>query len=278
MIRDTPEMSLCSDLKNESSYIVQQRRDAKLAPIRKRIIICCDGTWQSAVSGKKNVPSNVTRLCRAVNSVGTCQEGNQWQQIVWYDSGIGTTSLALGKKIEGATGEGMEGNIVEAYNFCVLNYNPGDQIMCFGFSRGAYTARAIAGLISDIGICSKHDLNEFPELWKVYKKTKPGERFYCSDLWYEWMEGKADEKQGAKGDDFIFEKRAQGDWAQEGSRNIEVIGVYDTVGSLGIPEILGVKLPSWLLWWSDQRSDHLEQKNYDLPASEYINLEGGLGR
>ncbi|CAG7916088.1 unnamed protein product [Penicillium olsonii] len=255
-------MSLCAE-GHDVPYILQQRRDAKLPPIRKRIIICCDGTWQSAVTGKRNVPSNVTRLCRAMNSVGTDEDGNQWQQIVWYDSGIGTTSLALGKKIQGAIGQGLEGNIVEAYNFCVLNYNPGDQIMCFGFSRGAFTARAIAGLISDIGICNKHELNRFPDLWKVYKKNKPGQRFYCSDLWFEWMEGKADEKQGAKGDEFKFSKLGQGDWAQEGSRSVEVVGVYDTVGSIGMPAILGMKLPSWLTWWSDQSG----WENVDLSAN-----------
>ncbi|CAI7656839.1 unnamed protein product [Penicillium glandicola] len=242
-------MSLCSEI-HEPSYIARQRRDSKAQPIRKRIIICCDGTWQSAVSGEKNVPSNVTRLCRALNSVGTDEDGNQWQQIVWYDSGIGTTSGPLAKKIEGAIGLGLEGNVVEAYNFCVLNYRPGDQIMCFGFSRGAFTARAIAGLISDIGVCSKQDLNRFPDLWEVYKKNKPGERFYCSDLWFEWMDGKADENQGARGESFVFEKRPEGDWAQEGSRDVEVVGVYDTVCAIGMPEVLGMKLPSWLLRWS----------------------------
>ncbi|KAJ5164082.1 uncharacterized protein N7500_005912 [Penicillium coprophilum] len=245
-------MSLCSDV-HEPPYKVRQRRDSMARPIRKRIIICCDGTWQSAVSGKKNVPSNVTRLCRALNSVGTDEQGNQWQQIVWYDSGIGTTSGPFGKAIEGAVGLGLEGNVVEAYNFCVLNYRPGDQIMCFGFSRGAFTARAIAGLISDIGICNKQDLNRFPDLWKVYKKNKPGERFYCSDLWFEWMDGKADENQGARGETFVFEKRPEGDWAQEGSRDVEVVGVFDTVGAIGMPEVLGVKLPSWLLWWSPHK-------------------------
>ncbi|KAJ5329876.1 hypothetical protein N7452_010266 [Penicillium brevicompactum] len=198
-----------------------------------------------------------------MNSIGTDDNGKQWQQIVWYDSGIGTTSLALGEKIQGAIGEGLEGNIVEAYNFCVLNYNPGDQIMCFGFSRGAFTARAIAGLISDIGICNKHNLNRFPDLWKIYKKNKPGERFFGSDLWFEWMEGEADEKQGAKGDEFVFSKKAQGDWAQEGSRSVEVVGVYDTVGSIGMPAILGVKLPSWLTWWSDSGG----WENVDLSAN-----------
>ncbi|KGO42875.1 protein of unknown function DUF2235 [Penicillium expansum] len=242
-------MSLCSEI-HEPQYRVQQRGDSKIPPIRKRIIICCDGTWQSAVSGKKNVPSNVTRLCRALNNVGTDEHGNQWQQIVWYDSGIGTTSSPLGQKIEGAIGLGLEGNVIEAYNFCVLNYKPGDQIMCFGFSRGAFTARAIAGLISDIGICRKQDLNRFPDLWEVYKEKKHGERFYCSDLWFEWMDGKADENQGAQGDTFLFEKRGKGDWAQEGSRDVEVVGVYDTVGAIGMPKVLGMKLPSWLLWWA----------------------------
>ncbi|KAJ5978273.1 hypothetical protein N7501_001615 [Penicillium viridicatum] len=244
-------MSLCTEI-HEPQYRVRQRRDSKSQPIRKRIILCCDGTWQSAVSGKKNVPSNVTRLCRALNSVGTDEHGNQWQQIVWYDSGIGTTSGPLGQKLEGAIGLGLEGNVIEAYNFCVLNYRPGDQIMCFGFSRGAFTARAIAGLISDIGVCSKQDLNRFPDLWKVYKKTKPGERFYCSDLWFEWMDGKADEKQDARGETFVFEKRPEGDWAQEGSRDVEVVGVFDTVGAIGMPEVLGIKLPSWFLWWSER--------------------------
>jgi hypothetical protein len=241
-------LDICELLGDEP---LRQREDTKLTPVRKRIIICCDGTWQSAVSGKKNVPSNVTRLCRSLNPVGTDKDGNQWQQVVWYDSGVGTTALALGDAIEGATGQGMETNVIEAYNFAVLNYNPGDKIMCFGFSRGAYTARTIAGLISDIGICRKSDLNKFPDLWAIYKKLEPGKRFHRSELWFDWMWGKADEKQGA-GDkihrEFVYEKPPQGDWAQEGSRDVEVVGVYDTVGALGMPEVLGIKLPSSEGW------------------------------
>lgn len=225
-----------------------QCKHANKTPIRKRIIICCDGTWQSAVSGEKNVPSNVTRLCRALNSVGTDEDGEVWQQVVWYDSGVGTTSLALGTAIEGAIGQGLEGNVIEAYNFCVLNYNPGDKIMCFGFSRGAFTARTIAGLISDVGICYKKDLNKFPDLWAEYKKVKPGKRFHRSDLWFDWMWGKADEHQGAGGGKFLYEKVPQGDWAQEGSREIEVVGVYDTVGALGMPEVMGFKLQPREAW------------------------------
>ncbi|KAJ5388226.1 hypothetical protein N7509_010767 [Penicillium cosmopolitanum] len=235
-------------------YILRQRKDTKLPPIRKRIIICCDGTWQSAVSGKKNIPSNVTRLCRSLNSIGTDENGDKWQQIVWYDSGVGTTALPMGDAIEGAIGKGLEGNVIEAYNFCVLNYNPGDKIMCFGFSRGAYTARTIAGLISDIGICHKRDLNKFPDLWAVYKNIKHGKH----------------ENQGAKGD-FVYQKPPQGDWAQEGSREVEVVGVYDTVGSLGMPEVLGIKLPSNDGWHNVGLSPNIKNAFQALALDEHRN-------
>lgn len=178
------------------------------ASIPKKIIICCDGTWQSAVSGEKNSPSNVTRLARSLNRVAE-QDGKVWQQVVWYDSGIGTTSGWLGKKVEGAVGSGIEGNIIEAYNFVVLNWAPGDQVLCFGFSRGAYTARSIAGLISDIGICEPRQLQDFHEIWEAYKSNYQGERFRGSDAYYDYMDGiPADDKDqlddfGWKGRDFL---------------------------------------------------------------------------
>lgn len=251
---------------------MRQKLDITRPYAHKRIVICCDGTWQSAVSGEKNVPSNVTRLCRALNRVGTDENGKVWQQVVWYDSGVGTTSLALGTAVEGAIGQGLEGNVIEAYNFCVLNYNPGDKIMCFGFSRGAYTARTIAGLISDIGICEQSNLNKFPDLWKVYKehaKKHPGKRFHRSDDWYEWMWGKLDENQGAGGPnetELRWAQEAQGPWSSDDSKEVEVVGVYDTVGALGMPEVLGIKIPQNLLFWADQPG----WQNTELSASTYL--------
>ncbi|KAJ5274110.1 hypothetical protein N7478_009235 [Penicillium angulare] len=255
----------------------QHIKDKMRKPQSKRIIICCDGTWQSAVSGEKNVPSNVTRLCRAINPVGTDKAGQEWQQVVWYDSGVGTTSLSMGTAIEGATGQGLEGNVIEAYNFCVLNYNIGDQIMVFGFSRGAYTARTIAGVITDIGLCYQKDLNQFPELWTQYKafkreKKNKGKRFFRSETWFKWMWGSADETQGAgdatKGS-FVISEGNHGkpcrdhdwalldnDWAQPGSRSVEVVGVYDTVGAIGMPEVVGFKVPQWALFWKEKPDWH----------------------
>ncbi|KAJ5701298.1 hypothetical protein N7488_008846 [Penicillium malachiteum] len=263
--------SLMEPAIEEDEVSIQQRheKDTEREVEPKRIIICCDGTWQSAVSGEKHVPSNVTRLCRAINPVGSDADGKVWQQLVWYDSGVGTTSGKVGKALEGATGTGLEGNVIEAYNFCALNYNPGDQIMVFGFSRGAYTARTIAGVITDIGLCHQDDLNRFPELWTQYKgfkghKENKGKRFFRSKGWYDWMWAKADETQGAAGSEFIIKEGKHGKlpgnniwanldttWAQKGSRNVEVVGVYDTVGALGMPEVAGMKIPQGVFFWQE---------------------------
>lgn len=220
-------------------------------PAPKRIIICCDGTWQSAVSGQNNSPSNVTRLARCLERAAVDEDDNTkvWQQIVWYDSGVGTTSSKLGKITEGAVGAGLEGNVIEAYNFLVLNYNSGDQILCFGFSRGAYTARAIAGLVSDIGICEPRNMHHFPEIWELYKNGKAGERFYGSDTYWDWVDGKKAENQTDEVFDPVtynpgrflkWDIHPHGDWASDPkSREIEVCAVYDTVGALGLPHIRG---------------------------------------
>ncbi|KAF7939110.1 uncharacterized protein EAE97_007191 [Botrytis byssoidea] len=163
-------------------------------------------------------------------------DGENWQQVVWYDSGVGITSTGLGPGLEGAIGQGLEGNVIEAYSFCVLNWNPGDKIMCFGFSRGAYTARTIAGLISDIGICSKRQLQQFPDLWKFA-------------LYYDRREGRVADPQPNPGDrpdgGLVWDIKAHGEWAPEESMEVEVVGVFDTVGALGLPEVFGMELPKW---------------------------------
>lgn len=133
-------------------------QDTTLTLAPKRIVICCDGTWQSSVTNVTNVPSNVTQIARYLLKAGKGKGDQVWQQVVYYDAGIGTGVSALEADIQGGTGTGFVGNVIEAYNFIVLNYNPGDQVFCVGFSRGAYTARAVAGLVTDIGIIKPRDM------------------------------------------------------------------------------------------------------------------------
>ncbi|KAK6349348.1 hypothetical protein TWF730_010096 [Orbilia blumenaviensis] len=245
-----------ADTEQQEEVYVEEQYTQRVFP--KRIIILCDGTSQSAVSGKKSSPSNVARLARSLNTTAIDKDdpNKEWLQIVWYDSGVATTSGKVGKVVEGVLGSGLEGNVIEAYNFVALNYSPGDQIFCFGFSRGAYTARAIAGLISDIGICGREYLHEFPELWAIYtdkEKRKAGERFCGSQAYFDFIDGDlADQRlQPDEEPEFYngynyFElnwNQKPHFWMEDpnrflaGSRKVEVVGVYDTVGSLGMPGI-----------------------------------------
>ena len=92
-----------------------KRSSEAVEPLLKRIIICCDGTWQSSVSGEKHIPSNVTRLCRHLASAVVDKDNKEWQQVVFYDSGVGTGALLdLEKTRQGAHGDGLAINVIEA--------------------------------------------------------------------------------------------------------------------------------------------------------------------
>ncbi|KAF2467415.1 uncharacterized protein BDR25DRAFT_291791 [Lindgomyces ingoldianus] len=221
------------------------------APWPRRLIVCCDGTWQSSVSGSDNVPSNVTKLCRLINRIGDDQKkdsSKKWHQLVYYDGGIGTGALSNWEKTrQGGTGLGLAENVIEAYNFIVLNYQPGDEIFCFGFSRGAYTARAVAGLVTDIGVFEPRHMQIFPEVYRLYKSNKTGIAFRETDAWKNIVNGKKwdkspspsnePNKSRAQLDAEKWEIPPRGELAIDGSNKVKVVGVWDTVGSLGIPDI-----------------------------------------
>jgi uncharacterized protein (DUF2235 family) len=139
-------------------------------------------------------------------------------------------------------------NVIEAYNFIVLNYEPGDEIFCFGFSRGAYTARAVAGLVTDIGVLKPIHMQLFPQIYRAYQTNDEGLPFQETQAWKDFVSGKLS-KHGEQMDesqrDSDHKKRAQsweirphGDLTvSEDSRKVKVVGVWDTVGSLGVPDV-----------------------------------------
>lgn len=199
----------------------------------------------------RTVPSNVTKLCRVIARLGSDPKnpGKRWHQLVYYDSGVGTGNLSGSEKSrQGGTGAGLAENVIEAYNFIVLNYSPGDEIFCFGFSRGAYTARAVAGLVTDIGVIQPIHMQIFPEIYRAYMSNTTGLCFRNTQVWKDFVEGKMT-KQGAAlkktGRIDTDEDKAKA-WeidphlnlvASEESRIVKVVGVWDTVGSLGIPDV-----------------------------------------
>src|SRR5947209_6498206 len=145
-------------------------------PTIKRLIVCCDGTWKSSDRGHPDYPSNITRLTRAINCVST-REGLNIQQIVYYQSGLGTGDQSkVGKLTSGDVGVGLDDNVRDTYTFLANNYQggdvdqPADEIFLFRFSRGAYIVCALSGVIAVIGILMKRGMDQFPLIWAEYKK------------------------------------------------------------------------------------------------------------
>jgi hypothetical protein len=110
----------------------------------KRLVICCDGTWQRLYG---DALTNVALTARSVAS----RDAQGHPQIVFYSAGVGASVDGL-SLWQGMTGDDLDDNLLEAWTFLNLNYEPGDQLYLFGFSRGAYTVRSLAGLLRKIGI------------------------------------------------------------------------------------------------------------------------------
>ena len=107
------------------------------------IIICADGTWNRPEEDiEKDYPTNVLKLARAIKP-----SGNSLKQHVFYDWGLGSYHNSMSA---GATGRGIHKNILDGYRYIVQNYGHNDKIYLFGFSRGAYTVRALCGLINTV--------------------------------------------------------------------------------------------------------------------------------
>ena len=126
----------------------------------RNIIICCDGTGNEI---SENI-SNVLKLYRCLRKT----EKTQPRQLVFYDPGVGTLARPdpwhklkqdFNAILGLATGYGLDDNVLAAYDFLVHNYQEGDQIYLFGFSRGAYTVRVLAGLIHKVGLITPEQVN-----------------------------------------------------------------------------------------------------------------------
>ena len=162
--------------------------------------------------------------------------------MVYYNSGVGTGALSgIESNRQGATGDGLVVNVLEAYNFVVNNYSSGDKIYCFGFSRGAFTARAIAGMITDFGIMKPDNMRHFTSLFTAYQKNTSKYNFRKTKEYFEWYAGKAPFVPESQKDtcNIKIPRYDMGVWGEmeyPDSRSVELIGVFDTVGSLGLAD------------------------------------------
>ncbi|HEX7928618.1 MAG TPA: DUF2235 domain-containing protein, partial [bacterium] len=170
----------------------------------RRLVICADGTWNTP--DKRSERTNVVRLTEAAlprDKAGVTQ-------IVKYHKGVGTGD-GWDRITGGAFGDGLSENIQDLYLFLIHNYQPGDHVFLFGFSRGAYTARSLAGLIRNSGVLKPEHTTRAKDAYTLYRDRSPGAH-----------------PKSEKAVKF----RQQYAWPEF---NIRCIGVWDTVGALGIP-------------------------------------------
>lgn len=202
----------------------------------KRIIVCCDGTWQASDSGTEGYPSNVAKLSRMIAPVGKTANGDPIDQVVFYQAGVASGNVGwFEKRVQGAFGDGLDAHVIECYHFIATNWYPGDEICLFGFSRGAYTARAIGWTLTQMGMLKPVDLEHFPWLYRYFKEHHDTIVFGPdseSDELKEWTKSKLNNQ----GKPLRTLKTAPA------KVNIEVVGVWDTVGSLGLPESIWTKM------------------------------------
>ena len=135
---------------------------------RNRLAVCFDGTWNDA--DNQSTETNVFRIARAIRPFSD-MDGTV--QSVLYLRGVGTSGLGAEVVVEGAVGLGVDEIVRSAYMFLAQNYVPGDEIFLFGFSRGAFTARSLTGLLGACGLLERERLGDLAAAWAYYRTPKP---------------------------------------------------------------------------------------------------------
>jgi uncharacterized protein (DUF2235 family) len=191
--------------------------------VGKRIVICSDGTGNTANKGRG---TNVFKLFEAVDLNGHRTKPDLTPQIALYDDGVGTQNFKLLKIFAGVTGFGLSRNVRQLYKELVRIYDPGNHIFLFGFSRGAFTVRTLAGLIANCGILDARKLETSKKLEKAVRKIyKVYRKRYRTEL-AKLIFGDPDTSKIAQ-----FRRKH----CLEDETHITFLGVWDTVDAVGTP-------------------------------------------
>jgi uncharacterized protein (DUF2235 family) len=172
----------------------------------KRLVLCADGTWNTPHGYDVAVnDTNVRKLFCAL-AIDETQEP-------FYDSGVGTNGTPIDHLAGGAMGEGLFQKIQECYRFLTDAWSPGSSVYLFGFSRGAYTVRSLGGMIARFGLPTRNlDDQAAARVFAAYRERDP-------------------ERQAAMKYQLELQYDIQG-------AAVRMLGIWDTVGSLGIPGLL----------------------------------------
>ncbi len=217
----------------------------------KRIVLCFDGTWNAVVN-----PKTVTNVVRLANLVAI-QGKDKVEQVTYYNSGVGSGGF-VDRFIGGAFGAGLKGNVKRGIAFLALNYDKDDEIYLFGFSRGAYTARAVGGVIGAAGLPA--DISRTEEHWQLYQKL--AKLRYQAGRYPKKSENR--KKYDREADAILAEIKKIS--AFHGADiPIRCVGVWDTVGAYGIPSGLANGfVPRIFTYWTHGFRDTRIGKKVDL--------------
>ena len=190
----------------------------------KRIVVCSDGTGNSAIKGRG---TNVFKLFEAVDLDTHRFDPEATPQIAIYDDGVGTENFKPLKILSGATGWGLSRNVKHLYKELARVYDPGDDIYMFGFSRGAFTVRTLVGFIQACGLIDPERLQ--PKTFATLQQAvdegyKAYRQCYRPALWRPLVKAKG----GAN-------ERFKKEYSHADAIPIRFLGVWDTVDAVGMP-------------------------------------------
>ncbi|GAC1447678.1 MAG: DUF2235 domain-containing protein [Isosphaeraceae bacterium] len=204
----------------------------------KRIVLCFDGTWSKpadeALPADEQVETNISRFFKSVSQAGD----DGIVQVAWYNAGVGTRWFD--HLAGGVLGAGLDEHIVSGYRYLVETYYEGDEVYILGFSRGAYAARSLVGMIRNCGLVSSSIA-----AWKVgmaygiYRTREDGP-----------------DSSAARAFRSYFSREIP----------IKFLGVWDTVGALGIPLHLVSQLNMKFYEFHDTQLSHIVENAYQAIA------------
>jgi uncharacterized protein (DUF2235 family) len=236
------------------------KEDVDLA---KLILIFSDGTGQVGGLRPDQRLSNVYKMYRAMRP-GPDSQIRPHEQVAFYDPGLGageTDGISFRRVrniLSAAVGTGIDQNVIDCYAAIIANYQPGDKICLFGFSRGAYTVRSLANVLNLCGVPTKGSDGGFVPRYgpRLRKIASDAVRYVYNhgagtkrDLYEDEREEKARRFRATYGAEAVG-----ADGEPQGNVQPVFIGVFDTVAALGSRQatllaIGGFVLLLVLTWW-----------------------------
>jgi len=237
----------------------------------KTIVLCSDGTGNADIKGRG---TNVFKLFEAIDLNEHRTNPDFETQLAYYDDGVGTKGSVVLRALGGIAGYGLKNNVKELYKELSRVYDEGDRVMLFGFSRGAFTVRTLAGMIGACGVLkgerfkTARDLRDAVEM--AYNAYRAG---YHSKLTLAIGRLRGWESKGKALEHFRAACHSDDPDASQlhGAVRIQFIGVWDTVDAVGMPFDIATLVNHWLYQFkfsTETLGDHVDAACHALSIDD----------